>query len=865
MSLIIGASADATSPTFDKALSEPEVNLPLPDSAAEVQIVLSDAQIEALLTHESPLVRTFAVEQVSARDDRNLLAALAARIQDEDPLVIIEAISVLENKKYTEAAVAIEDCFMTASGTLATVCASALGQLAPERLLAAVKSRGRLDDEGFAAVATSIAIMNTDETVAFLSKALNRAGAINEERKGALYGAALLAGEPTLAGRVIGLAIADSHEEEPPQKFMPARAALAVLSGLSTPYSRQDSGLELLDHAREMLEKEVLPALPEAAQTQLKEGMKLKRAGEILLALTPLLETDLSERSKVEAEQADDEMGTMPGRRKGVLSALIKQADAIGKLDVKAAAVFVTAAAQAAIIILAHDLDEASSPAMVAVASALTETSPAELAAKSEDELAEIFGAKGDREMRRIVIAMAREHFRRGHTLERFARALFTADHGTALITAAAEVDEPHVHSALVRAATAVKVHAEATVVDMLEDRATEASALGLVLRIAENIRTERVSLILGRRFFALRDIDRSQVARTMLRCADARLLPLLKSRAFIDEAEEVAWAVLALVHNVEADDALTAAVERTLTDRNDTERAPKLRLPLGCGACGELNSYTFPRAYVDVEAKDNYGDPAFVGEMKCKACGTVDQLEPTEVAARVLTSHMLEFLEIAKSGAMGPPPLVSPAQTELRGQKMGLAKALRELGTEIEADPEAVHPRLVRARVGLILERASVATDLEVVYAQAPDSVEARALQATLLMRTDETELAMKRCAEAVRLMRRDEPVKLYDADSPERLLNTVEDYMVELELSGAAVPEDIELEQARARRQTREQALNERHQAQMQAMEDNQQLPAGPRPQAPEASGDVPKAGRNEPCPCGSGKKYKKCHGLK
>jgi preprotein translocase subunit SecA len=24
------------------------------------------------------------------------------------------------------------------------------------------------------------------------------------------------------------------------------------------------------------------------------------------------------------------------------------------------------------------------------------------------------------------------------------------------------------------------------------------------------------------------------------------------------------------------------------------------------------------------------------------------------------------------------------------------------------------------------------------------------------------------------------------------------------------------------------------------------------------------VPKVGRNEPCPCGSGKKYKKCHGM-
>ena len=25
------------------------------------------------------------------------------------------------------------------------------------------------------------------------------------------------------------------------------------------------------------------------------------------------------------------------------------------------------------------------------------------------------------------------------------------------------------------------------------------------------------------------------------------------------------------------------------------------------------------------------------------------------------------------------------------------------------------------------------------------------------------------------------------------------------------------------------------------------------------------IPKAGRNDPCPCGSGKKYKKCHGAK
>ena len=28
-------------------------------------------------------------------------------------------------------------------------------------------------------------------------------------------------------------------------------------------------------------------------------------------------------------------------------------------------------------------------------------------------------------------------------------------------------------------------------------------------------------------------------------------------------------------------------------------------------------------------------------------------------------------------------------------------------------------------------------------------------------------------------------------------------------------------------------------------------------------ESDNEMPKVGRNEPCPCGSGKKYKQCHG--
>jgi protein translocase subunit secA len=36
-----------------------------------------------------------------------------------------------------------------------------------------------------------------------------------------------------------------------------------------------------------------------------------------------------------------------------------------------------------------------------------------------------------------------------------------------------------------------------------------------------------------------------------------------------------------------------------------------------------------------------------------------------------------------------------------------------------------------------------------------------------------------------------------------------------------------------------------------------------AGMRLAQQQASPDGPKVGRNEPCPCGSGKKYKHCHG--
>jgi preprotein translocase subunit SecA len=52
------------------------------------------------------------------------------------------------------------------------------------------------------------------------------------------------------------------------------------------------------------------------------------------------------------------------------------------------------------------------------------------------------------------------------------------------------------------------------------------------------------------------------------------------------------------------------------------------------------------------------------------------------------------------------------------------------------------------------------------------------------------------------------------------------------------------------------------ERRRKRQQAFLDNFAT-AGDEPQNRQAKRDASKVGRNDPCPCGSGKKYKKCHG--
>ena len=90
-------------------------------------------------------------------------------------------------------------------------------------------------------------------------------------------------------------------------------------------------------------------------------------------------------------------------------------------------------------------------------------------------------------------------------------------------------------------------------------------------------------------------------------------------------------------------------------------------------------------------------------------------------------------------------------------------------------------------------------------------------------------------------------------------------EDLMARIEEETLRFLFHIRLEPVDEKKQAEE---AERRRRRQQMMLDRQQTTSGGEPSGNGSSGQVkrdsPKVGRNDPCPCGSGKKFKKCHGV-
>jgi uncharacterized protein YchJ len=272
--------------------------------------------------------------------------------------------------------------------------------------------------------------------------------------------------------------------------------------------------------------------------------------------------------------------------------------------------------------------------------------------------------------------------------------------------------------------------------------------------------------------------------------------------------------------------------------------------------------TYGFKRVFLDIEAKDQWGDPAFVGDVKCKACGFADDpFEPTEAATQILTSHMMEFLAATRMGRPVERPLVTPAQTSVSGRRMGFARALRELDKDIAASPDSVRSRLHRARMRLMLERPDAEEDLQAILQTDPKSVEALTLRSSLMMRKGDHSGAARDVIEVLKMLEHPEQLRLYDVDDTHVFKQSLEELLLELRHLGAEVPAEIDLRAAERRMEERARAMMEAEQERRAAMEERQRRPAAEeRELDPEV---LRRTGRNDLCPCGSGKKFKKCHG--
>jgi hypothetical protein len=857
---IIGASSSAE-PSKSPLPEVPSASLPAPSTAPAAHHLLSAERLRALLAHESPLARSFAVEQLLTRELPELNPDLVARVSDPDARVAEAAVETLAARRHTDAADAVLARFSTASGALAAACAAALGELAPARVLEAVKARGRLDEQAYASAISTLAIHVDDDAESHLSRALDRAGALEPARRTSLYGATLLTGRESLVGRVLGLAISDSARPPEDEGPSPSRVPLSALAGLPPFASRPEAHAEVFAHAERLISEDVLPALPEAERAALEGALSTRQPATAIAALAPVLALP----EPAPREGRPDAFASVARRRRGLLAALLARVEAIGRLPSEAGALFVAAAASAAAVVCVGAAQEAQSPGAVALSRALEGAlRPEEVGSSSLEALTEAFRKKSPHEARRLAVILVRERFVEVDTRRRLARALLLAGHGLTLLEAAAESDDREARAQIVEAVRHAPAEAEAAIVEALSASPLDPKTARLAVEAAEPLRTERVGLAIGRRFAELRKIaGRDATTRAIMRVGDPRLLPILASRAFPHEPEELAWVVLALVSDAPRDERFEAALARTLRPVEGEPDEP-LRLPLRCKTCDETLVYGFEHAYVSPEAKHPNGDPAFVGDVVCKACGAVDALEAEGEAVEVLTAHMMLLLEAAeRQQAPERPPAVTPASIEVGGKRVGMAEALRSLDADLAASPSSIRLRLRRARLRMILKRSGAMDDVLAVKAESAQAVEALTVEATLLMRRGELQLAAERCLEGIGLLDRDE-ARLYEEVDPAALREQLEDFLLELTRAGAALPAEVSLKEAERRRRARELA---RAAEARSARAEDEAPPSPVEPRRALAPGGLDEAlrqaGRNDACPCGSGKKFKKCHG--
>lgn len=779
------------------SLQVAELSLPDPESLPEQHRLLSHAELLVLLKDAHPLVRGYAVEQIGLRlPDPELAAALCEHLADPDPAVASQSIEFVGQSPDAAALDAMAELMKTAEGEPAAQLARVLADHQVDRLLEAIAARGRLSDQVYGAVMSALALNPTEAVIALFDRALTRAAILPPERRGALFGAALLTGHERLCARVFHHALtesrapSDSEKPDENEAIQPARAAIATAAALPIQASLYRFGRDLLKDVENGINAEILSDFAPDAQAAIEEAFRIPSIKHILLALEPALSLPGIAIDEIEASTQ-----RMIARRRGLARFLIDHAEAIGTLSLDAAPLFVAALSQSLAILLGTTLPEATGTAMRVLAGIFEDTSAEALSEASRADLAARFSAISPRQMRRVIRILIQEPFRRIATSQRFVEALLDAGAGRELLENLAETAAPETGLQNLLFPFVKHPKAEALVVELLGEPDLPEPLLRLALELANLIRSERISVTLAKRFYALRARMRPEFLQAVLRTGDTRFLPLLESRLYPDEPEELSYALLKVIEG--------GPLEGDAFKRLDRVPDPALLLwlPLRCPHCEEQLSYGFYRVFIDAEDKTRQGDPAFVGNTRCKACGAENSLEMTALASQILTQHMLTYLEAAKRGEAVGPPLVAPAQTQVDGKKMGFAEALRQLDARVDSQPDHLDLRMHRAQLRMQLRRPEVETDLAVLREADPNAPQLIALELLQRLQNQAFPEAAELAIAGLKRIDAGEPARMYSGETPAQLKAHFEDHLLMLQRLGIALPEAVDLSAAEAR----------------------------------------------------------------
>lgn len=335
-------------------------------------------------------------------------------------------------------------------------------------------------------------------------------------------------------------------------------------------------------------------------------------------------------------------------------------------------------------------------------------------------------------------------------------------------------------------------------------------------------------------------ELDKISLVETVEKLGAASFLPLLKQAMREGEPDEEVYLTLGRLHDL-SDPALSE-IERRAARRleESEERLKRLRagdrrallneplpLSLRCLKCRCTYTYKIREILADPNVKKFGNAIHILDAIVCKGCGARDSYELTAEALMAVTASLKSVMDLAEDGLADPNEGTVKVGTLMAdGRTMNPGDARQYYQRKITNEPRRAELRVAYGNVLKFEHRDEEAkAQFEKAVELEPLAVEALSSLAGYERETGNPEKALglyRRCLEVFSKA----PFYRLQEDRRDAFQEQIEMRVWELE-------EELELHQ----------------------------IPEAKSPAlAPLLMAGV-KAGRNDPCPCGSGRKYKKC----